>query len=202
MGFGGDVMVVRFQDQLVLDYGRFSLTLGTCLNDMTDFKRVLGGTFQNDRERRTMMSSPVYSKCKMETRFPDLFDSYGLATGVTLNVSKGDVIPIEILTADISGSRFATMLFIERLTTNGAPYRKNPTTLPLFHTSASLPLHGKAPEFDEDSPVWPVVDRYGKPIPERNPANLPKSTEKTESGKKTSSSSGTAKRNTGSTSGK
>jgi len=120
---------------------------------------------------------------------------------VTLNVSKGDVIPIEILTADISGTRFASMLFIERLTTNGAPYRKNPTTLPLFHTSENLPLHGNAPEFDEDSPVWPVVDRYGKPIPERNPAKLPKTTEKKDTGKKTSSSS-TTKKNSGPTSGK
>lgn len=167
VGYGDDALVVRFDNQIVLDYGVYALTLGKKLDDTWDWKAILGGTAaKTDPQNRMVLNNPVYSRCKLETYFPSLFDKRGLAKGVPISVTKGKHYPVEILVADIEQNKFGTALLIERLDSNGVPLKNDPAKLPLFRTSSELPGHssGSFPDFDENSPIWRVVDSKGKPI--------------------------------------
>lgn len=173
VGFGDDAMVVRFNNQLVLDYGWYALSLGKMLDDSWDYKGILGGTAaRTDPQNRLLLENPIYSQCKLETYFPSTCDKHGLAKGIPISVIKGRSYPIEILVTDIvSGGDFGMALFTERLDSDGTPQKKDPAKLPLFRTSSHLPNHpsGSLPDFDEDSPIWKIVNSKGKPIPSHKP---------------------------------
>jgi len=173
VGYGNDALVVRFDSQIVLDYGIYALSIGKKLDDTWDYKAILGGTAaRTDPQNRMVLNNPVYSRCKLETYFPSLFGERGVAKGVPISVTRGRCYPIEILVSDIEQNQFGTALFIERLDSDGVPLNSKPEKLPLFRTSSQLPEHasGSFPDFDENSPVWNVVDRNGKPIPVQKPA--------------------------------
>jgi len=170
VGCGDDALVVRFNSQLVLDYGCYALSIGKRLDDTWDYLGILGGTAaRTDPQKRPVLDNPVYSKCKLERYFTSMFNNHGLAKGVPIKVTKGRRYPIEILVSDIDNNQFGMALFIELLDSDGKPFNENPSRLPLFRTASELPGHsgGSIPDFDEDSPVWNVVDSYGKPIPAR-----------------------------------
>ena len=170
VGYGDDALVVRFDSQLVLDYGWYALSLGKRLDDTWDYLGILGGTAaRTDPQKRPVLDNPIYSKCKLERYFSSMFNNHGLAKGVPVKVTKGRRYPIEILVSDIESNQFGMALFIEQLDSDGKPLKENPSRLPLFRTTSELPGHsgGSFPDFDEDSPVWNVVDSYGKPIPAR-----------------------------------
>lgn len=169
VGCGDDALVVRFNNQIVLDYGCYALSLGKKLDGTWDYKAILGGTAaKTDPQNRMVLNNPVYSQCKLETYFPSVFASYGLAKGVPISVTKGKHYPIQVLVTDIEKGNFGTALLIERLDSTGVPLKKDPAKLPLFRTSSALPGHSSGsgfPDFDEDSPIWRVVDSNGKSIP-------------------------------------
>ena len=168
VGYGDDALVVRFDSQLVLDYGCYALSLGKKLDETWDYLAILSGTAaRTDPQKRPVLDNPVYSKCKLERYSPSLFNNHGLAKGVPVKVTKGRSYPIEILVSDIENDQFGMALFVEQLDSDGKPLKENPSKLPLFRTTSELPGHpgGSFPDFDEDSPVWSVVDPYGKPIP-------------------------------------
>jgi formylglycine-generating enzyme required for sulfatase activity len=169
VGCGDDALVVRFDNQIVLDYGVYALSLGKKLDDTWEWKAILGGTAaKTDPQNRMVLNNPVYSRCKLETYFPSAFDRRGLAKGVPISVTKGKHYPIQILVADIEQNRFGTALLVERLDSKGVPLKTDPATLPLFRTSSALPSHSSGSgfsDFDENSPIWKVVDSNGKPIP-------------------------------------
>lgn len=170
VGYGDDALVVRFDSQLVLDYGCYALSLGKKLDETWDYLAILSGTAaRTDPQKRPVLDNPVYSRCKLERYSPSLFNNHGLAKGVPIKVTKGRRYPIEILVSDIESNQFGMALFIEELDSDGKPLKENPSRLPLFRTTSELPDHsgGSFPDFDEDSPVWNVVDSYGKPIAAR-----------------------------------
>ena len=170
VGYGDDALVVRFDSQLVLDYGCYALSLGKKLDETWDYLAILSGTAaRTDPQKRPVLDNPVYSRCKLERYSPSLFNNHGLAKGVPIKVTKGRRYPIEILVSDIESNQFGMALFVEQLDSDGKPLKENPSRLPLFRTTSELPDHsgGSFPDFDEDSPVWKVVDSYGKPISAR-----------------------------------
>lgn len=177
VGCGDDALVVRFNNQLVFDYGYHALSLGKKLDDSWDYKGILSGTAaRTDPQNRLLLENPIYSQCKLETYFPSKFDDHGIAKGIPISVIKGRCYPIDILVTEIDGVGFKLALFIERLDSNGTPLKKNPAKLPLFRTSSQLPEHtagrggyDPVPDFDDDSPIWKIVNSKGKPIPSHKP---------------------------------
>lgn len=173
VGFGDDALVVRFNNQLVFDYGWHALSLGKKLDDTWDYRGILSGTAaRTDPQNRLLLENPIYSQCKLETYFPSKCSNHGLGKGIPISVIKGRCYPIEILVTDIvSGGEFGMGLFIERLNSDGTPLKKDPANLPLFRTSSRLPNHssGNIPDFDDDSPIWKIVNSKGKPIPSHKP---------------------------------
>ena len=174
VGYGDDALVVRFDSQLVLDYGCYALSLGKKLDDTWEYFAILSGAAaRTDPQKRPVLDNPIYSKCKLETYSPSLFDDHGLAKGVPVSVVKGRAYPIEILVSDIESNQFGMALFVEYLDPDGKPLKENPSKLPLFRTASELPGHpsgGSFPDFEEDGPIWSVVDSRGKPIPSHKPA--------------------------------
>ena len=170
VGYGDDALVVRFDNQLVLDYGCYALSLGKKLDGTWDYFAILSGAAaRTDPQKRPVLDNPIYSRCKLELYFPSLFNNHGLAKGVPVKVTKGRHYPIEILVSDIEHNQFGMALFMECLDSDGKPLKEKPSKLPLFRTTSELPNHssGSFPDFDEDSPIWRVVDSQGKPIQSR-----------------------------------
>ncbi|MBQ7730526.1 MAG: hypothetical protein IJT68_01675 [Lentisphaeria bacterium] len=210
VGFGDDFLVVRINRDIVFDYGRNSATLGTNLS--TEKRSSL--TAAADREKSQSQSknpivrvmptinksdsvSSFYSKNKLVIRSPEYMNTNstfgsGLANGSVISVRQGEVLPIEILVGDVGGN-FNYVLFVERLDTNGKVLYPDKPLL-LFRTSEELPPSfstDSAVAYDQNSPVWKVVDSRGRAIPSYNPSA-------SESGKK--SEAGTAKTDSGASS--
>ena len=171
VGYGNDALVVRFDNQIVLDYGVYALSLGKKLDDTWDYKLILSGAAaKTDPLERMVLNNPVYSRCKLDTYFSSLFDEHGLAKGVPISVTRGKHYPIQILVADIEQDQFGAALFVEPLDSSGAPLTNNLEKLSLFRTSSALPAHSSGsafPDFDESGPIWRVVDSKGKQIPHK-----------------------------------
>lgn len=169
-GFAEDGLVVRFNRQIVLDYGIYTLTLGGRFDSIDNYQSVFGGGSQPADIKKLIRSNPLYSKYKMEFAFTDYFNGHGIAKGLPISVKKGQVIPIDILIANIDNNSSSVVLMIEMLDSKGNPLKKDQDRLPLFRTSESMPdqsFGSDIPEYDPDSPIWKVVDSKGKPIPER-----------------------------------
>lgn len=187
VGFGDDFLVVRINRDIVFDYGRNSATLGINLGPSKRSSLTAAGS-----EKSQLSKNPIerimptinkgdsvtsfYSKNKLVIRFPEYMNTTsdfgcGLANGSVISVRQGEVIPIEILVGDIGGD-FNYVLFVERLDTNGnVLYPDKP--LQLFRTSDVLPPSfstDSAVAYDQNSPVWKVVDSRGKPIPSHIPS--------------------------------
>ena len=169
VGYGDDFIVVRFQKQIVLDYGCYSATLGT---EFTDALRTkLSGSSESktknpiERKRPSMTEISYYTENKLVTFTPSFLDRT-FAKGPILEVKKGDVIPIEILVADLGGE-FSYALFFERVTVNGDPFFGKKPLYQLFRTEDVLPdslSNSSFEDFDRNSPVWKVVNINGKPF--------------------------------------
>ena len=167
VGYGDDFLVIRFGQQVVLDYGWFSATLGEKFDENLRTKLSSSSTSQIVRSMPKINEpeSSFYSGYNPVFYFPSLCSEHGVAAGKIVSVRAGDVIPIDIMTSDL-GEGFKIAVFIEQLNTNGEPMNKNSSTLPLFRTTTDLP-EGKVsdfPEFSQTGPVWKVVDRFGRPI--------------------------------------
>ena len=193
VGFGDDFMVVRFDQKLVFDYGRFSATLGKPLStELRSSMAAKAGTSQQsrnpiDRKMPTARgeTNPLYSRIKLEYRstdYPTTNSEYGggLAYGSYVDVRKGDVYPIEILLSDFSDN-FCFYLFLEREEADEkkttADASKQPPLL-LFTTSSDVPdlktlINSFSPStaivFEKDSPAWRIVDSRGRTIPSHIP---------------------------------
>ena len=169
VGCGDDGLVVRFNRQLVLDYGYYSLSLGKSISSPDDC--VEGDASKNQAHRAISGKKGLYFD-KPDLYFSKTFGSHGIASGLPISVTQGKVYPIEILYTDIEGGNFSVALFIEMLGSNERPLKANPEKLPLFRTSSELPEYvsgGNLPDFDSNSPIWRVVDSGGKPIPSHKP---------------------------------
>lgn len=171
LGFCDDMMVVRFNRQIVLDYGLRSLTTGLPMESGSgnELRVILGGNSSMKEEKRLINESPLYSRNKLEISFPE-YDGHGLARSPVLSIQKGQVIPISILLGEQCRDKFGMILLVERLDSNGKSFADPSKYIYLFRTTTELPDSPRSdsfPDFNPNSPVWKVVDSKGKPIPPR-----------------------------------
>ena len=178
VGYCDDILVIRFNKEIVFDYGWYSATLATSLWDLggrwvrdnspagghmeglDDYHRILSGQPENERHRKMIADSVIYSKHMLDVYFPRFDSNHGIAKGPVLEVQEGEVYPIEILISEVPGGEFTLVLFIEQLDANGEPLEPNPTELTIFRTTLDLPDHPKQrdfPEFKPYGPIWRVV---------------------------------------------
>lgn len=175
LGIGDDAMLVRFNRQIVIDYGWHSLTTGISLDVgfNEDFFSTMSGNPKTTEDKRKIAGSPLYSKHVLEVSYPSIFNDHGLARSPVLSVQKGQIIPIDILLLEQCTVNFCMVLLVERLDSNGESVG-DVRTVSLFRTTPELPdipedadasSDSSLPEFNPDGPVWKVVDANGKPIP-------------------------------------
>ena len=165
VGYADDVLVVRFNKQVVFDYGWCSATLATNLKFMAggfndSFLEILNGHPETERHRRMIADSVIYSKHMLDVYFPSFDSNHGIAKGPVLEVQEGEVYPIEILISEVPGGNFCMLLFAEQLDANGQPLEPNPDSMVLFRTTLDLPEHPSQrgfPDFKPYGPIWRVV---------------------------------------------
>jgi len=166
VGAGDDMLVVRFNNRAVFDYGYTLSSTGTHMNGRGD---DLNGKQANpDLAKEIRKLSPM--------RVPITFYQYaqtpntnqnisGFAVGPEFDAKAGQTYPIEILIGEIPGGYFSVSLLIEEI---GVNYQKDPggaPILPLFRVDPSLPnpdLKDEAPPFDPNGPVWKAVEGGSK----------------------------------------
>ncbi len=160
VGFGDDVLIVRFNKNIVFEYGWYSYSIGRRFETHDDWVRYLN----SDSNRQTISGSELYSRHKLDVYDPG-FDRHGIAKGPVVEVQEGQVYPIEILISEIPGGSFNMMLFVEQLDASGRPIESNPEPYTLFRTTLDLPdqpngsRNGKlpSPSFKPYGPIWRVV---------------------------------------------
>ncbi len=160
VGFGDDVLIVRFNKKIVFEYGWYSYSLGRRFEAYDDWV----GYLNSGSNRQTISDSELYSGHKLDVYDPG-FDRHGIAKGPVIDVQEGQVYPIEILISEIPGGSFNMMLFVEQLDANGRLIEPNPEPYTLFRTTLDLPeqpngsRNGKlpSPSFKPYGPIWRVV---------------------------------------------
>ena len=170
VGFCDDILLIRFDKRIVFDYGWYSATLGTNLwflgEDFDSYHQVLSGRPENERQRRLIADSVIYSKHQLDVYCPEFASRHGIAKGPVLEVEEGQVYPIEILISEVPGGDFTLVLFIEQLDENGEPLEPDPDSFTLFRTTLDLPPQNTReddrrffmPKFKPYGPVWRVVN--------------------------------------------
>ena len=132
VGFGDDVLVVRFNNQIVLDCGIFSPTGRT--------------------------SSHYYMFDSMPNNYSGAF-WHGCGEGNAITVEAGQSYPVDIVISAWGGGQSDYYLLVRK---EGVEYTKdsrgNPI-LPLFHVGPGNPptVQGKAPVYQHDGLVWKAI---------------------------------------------
>ena len=157
LGTADDVILVRFNKEIVLDYGFASYTAGFHFyNHEADLSSLKDSSSNSVRSR-----SPFYSKHRLEVYPPQRGGNSGnpahcLAKGSVITVREGEVYPIEILISEIPGGDYYQALYIERLDDNGQPLDPNPDSRPLFRTTLDLPDKQPTLPFPQFPPYGPI----------------------------------------------
>ncbi len=158
VGAGDDLLVVRFNNRTVFDYG---YTLGCTGTHMYGRASDVDGTndvpeLAKDIRRMGPMRVPIqFYKYDTSPRYNENIG--GMAVGPDFQVKAGSSYPVEILIGEIPGGFFGVSLLIEEI---GATYDKASTgapILPLFRLDNSLPdpsRQGDQPEYAKDGPIW------------------------------------------------
>ncbi len=163
VGGADDVLMVRFNGELVLDYGYVIPSLRV-VNPSNELKRAITThdyTGVDPEVVKRMKASPLFKE-KLEIRTPEGNWLHGLCAGKTFSVEKGKVYDIDILISEVPGGHFQASLFIEKVDPH-VEYEKDRNgcpILPLFWTSKAIPKRdttiGGAMPFDRNGPVWRV----------------------------------------------
>ncbi len=166
VGLCDDVMVIRFDNRPVFDYGYTIAGTGTAINGRTDEvngnkKNVeLANQIRRDTPMRVPISFYRYERTPMHNSYVG-----GMAVGAEFSVEAGKSYPIDILIGEIPGGSFSVALMIEEV---GATYQKDPAgfpILPLFRLDQSPPseeLKGESPPYDPEGPVWKFAPNTNK----------------------------------------
>ncbi len=161
VGAGDDVLMVRFNNRLVFDYGYTMAATGGGTGVISE------ESFNNDknsdaiRNFKRLSPMPVPRETYQYSTTPTINRALGgLAVGPEFQVNAGSTYPIEILISEIPGGIFSTSLLIQE---EGVTYQKDAAglpILPLFRLDYSLPdpdMKGEAPPFDPNGPVWKFI---------------------------------------------
>ena len=161
LGAADDVILVRFNKEIVLDYGWASYSVGTYFhNSFQGGERDLQ-LLKETSANSTRSKSPLYSKHPLEVYGNNSNPSYNLAKGAVITVKEGEIYPIEILISEMPGGSYHQALYVEQLDANGRPFESNPEYRPLFRTTLALPDRQPSlpyPKFAPYGPVWKVVN--------------------------------------------
>jgi len=159
VGAADDVMFVRFNKEIVLDYGCASYSAGEfwIMERNASNLRSLKSDSRNEIRSR----SSLYSKQKLDV-YPARSGgaAYDLAKGLPISVVEGQVYPIEVLVSEIPGGDYSQALYIERLDDNNQPLMDDSSgRMTLFRTTLDLPEQPKRnfPEFNPYGPIFRVV---------------------------------------------
>ncbi|MBR1981695.1 MAG: hypothetical protein IKA23_02980 [Akkermansia sp.] len=206
VGMGDDTIVVRFNEDVVLESGwtipsRNHMTLGTKRDYQAQITSKSAGCALYQYP-----STPHWNNVLG-----------GIASGRTFKVEQGMQYPIEILISEIPGNEFGYCLLIEKVEGESAAHGQfapgHSPTLALFRTNATTPdleeieealkkdgkdytvsLPLEVPPFAEDSPIWAVVpaaDTEKRNILERTAATV--SNEETAMGRRVEGKKGKKK---------
>ena len=151
VGTADDVMFVRFNKEIVLDYGYASFSVGEYWTGSSDSNRL---ALTNDTDRSIRNRSSLYSKQKLEVY--NTSGSIGLAKGLPISIKEGEVYPIEILISEIPGGSYYQALYIERLDANNQPIEQDSGRFTLFRTTLDLPDQPKSSMFPQFNPYGPI----------------------------------------------
>jgi len=151
VGTADDVMFVRFNKEIVLDYGYASFSVGEYWTGTNSSNRV---ALTNDSDRSIRNRSSLYSKQKLEVYSTP--GSIGLAKGLPISIKEGEVYPIEILISEIPGGSYYQALYIERLDENNRPLDPNSDRMTLFRTTLDLPEQPNGNMFPQFNPYGPI----------------------------------------------
>ena len=159
VGAADDVMFVRFNKEIVLDYGCATFSSGefwAMSRDDNNIRQLKSGS-SNDIRRK----SSLYSKQNLEV-YPARNGgaAFDLAKGLPISVKEGEVYPIEVLISEIPGGHYAQALYIEQLDDNNQPLMNDSSgRMTLFRTTLDLPEQPTRdfPEFNPYGPIWRVV---------------------------------------------
>lgn len=165
VGYGDDALVVRFNNENVLDYGWYQM--GVKANTASeDWLKSMQGTGDRDKIRKL--------KAAGINEFPMKFYKYsstphwnqtigGMGGGKVFSVEAGKVYPIEVLISEIPGGAFGMSLLMEEVDEK-SPQMDEKTKTPilnLFRTNFSDPgaemKKDNAVPFLSDSYIWRVV---------------------------------------------
>ena len=161
IGAADDVMFVRFNKEIVLDYGCAAFSAGEfwAMDRNSSNLRSLKSDSRNEIRNR----SSLYSKLKLDvypSRNRGSGAAYDLAKGLPISVKEGEVYPIEVLISEIPGGHYCQALYFEKLDDNGQPLDPNPDRFYLFRTTLDLPEQPRS-DFPEFIPfqrdIWRVV---------------------------------------------
>ena len=160
LGTADDLILVRFNKEIVLDYGLASFTVGTFFHSsystgLRDLQQL-----KESSPNATRNKSPLYSRQRLEVYGRSDNPTYNLAKGSVISVKEGDIYPIEILISEIPGGDYFQALYIEQLDANGQPLDPNPDSRPLFRTTLALPEQQPVlpfPHFPPYGPIFRVV---------------------------------------------
>jgi hypothetical protein len=166
VGAGDDVLMVRFNNRLVFDYGYTMAATGGSGRVVSEENYNKDRNSDAIRNFKRLSPMPVPSEnYPYSTNGRINHDIGGLAVGPEFQVTAGTTYPIEILISEIPGGIFSTSLLIQE---EGVTYQKDAgglPILPLFRLDHSLPdpeLKGEAPPYDPNGPVWKFVSGGAK----------------------------------------
>jgi hypothetical protein len=161
VGAGDDVLMVRFSNRLVFDYGYTMAATGGGPGVVSEASVNEDKNSDAIRNFKRLSPMPVPSETYQYATTPTINRALGgLAVGPEFQVTAGSTYPIEILISEIPGGIFSTSLLIQE---EGATYQKDAAglpILPLFRLDHSLPdpeMKGEAPPYDPNGPVWKFV---------------------------------------------
>jgi hypothetical protein len=183
LGAADDVILVRFNKEIVLDYGFASFTAGsyfytskwrdfsgehkdtsTIPDGEEELKQLKSGSARLPYEKWSWRRpSSLYSQHPLDVYPPlnnDSTPAHALGKGAVITVKEGEIYPIEIMISEIPGGDYYQILYIEQLDDNGQPLDPNPEYRPLFRTTIDLPEKQPSlpyPKFAPYGPVWRVV---------------------------------------------
>lgn len=166
VGAGDDVLVVRFDNRHVFDYGYTSGTTGVQLSGSLPALR--GESNDRDLAKRLRgfpMKLPL-TLLQYDTTRNWNGDIGGLAVGPEFEAVAGRSYPIEILISEIPGGLFCASLLVEELGGDKRRTSAGLPILPLFRLDGGQPEAAKsdnAPPFDPEGPVWKFVGEGGRP---------------------------------------
>lgn len=161
VGAADDLLVVRFNNRTVFDFG---YTLASVGQQLVGRSSELDGTKENkELAKEIRRSSPMvlpirFYQYKQTPTFNGAIGGY--AVGPEFQVVAGKTYPIEILVGEVPGGFFGVSLLIEEI---GAVYEKDSTgspILPLFRLDNSPPsdqLKGECPPIAPIGPLWKFV---------------------------------------------